>query len=119
MSVQRGWQCFTVVDNELSAQVVADYLRHNDCPAEVTAKPFPDVQAGVQVLVPGDLLHRARWLWPQSDLSDAELQFFDLRRPPRGRRAALTPRPGPLSATTTPRVECLPLPFRLRYRREL
>jgi hypothetical protein len=76
MIPERGWQCFAVYDNEMSAGVVADYLRRNNCPAEVSAKPFPDLHAGVQVVVPGELLHRARWLWSQADLSDVELQYL-------------------------------------------
>jgi hypothetical protein len=76
MILERGWQCFAVYDNEVSAGVTADYLRRNNCPAEVAAKPFPDLQAGVQVVVPGELLHRARWLWSQADLSEAELHYL-------------------------------------------
>jgi hypothetical protein len=73
---ERGWVCFCIYDNEMSARVAADYLIQNNCPAAVTAKPFPDVQAGVQVVVPGELLHRARWLLSQAELSDAELRYL-------------------------------------------
>ena len=31
---------------------------------------------GVQVLAPGELLHRARWLWAQADLPEAELHYL-------------------------------------------
>jgi hypothetical protein len=76
MIQERGWQCFAVYDNEPSAGAVVDYLTRNNCPAEVAAKPFPDVQAGVQVVVPTELIHRARWLWSQADLSEGELQVL-------------------------------------------
>ena len=76
MRPELGWLCFAKVDNALSAQVVADYLIANDCPAELTASPFPDIQAGVEVRVPAQLIHRARWLWFQTELSDAEFHFL-------------------------------------------
>jgi hypothetical protein len=73
---ERGWECFAVYHDELSAGVVADYLRRNDCPAQVMGCAGTALDNGVRVLVPGELLHRARWLWAKADLTEAELQYL-------------------------------------------
>lgn len=73
---ERGWECFAIYRNELAAGVVANYLRLNDCPAEVAGSAGAALEAEVRVLVPGELLHRARWLWAKADLTDAELQYL-------------------------------------------
>jgi hypothetical protein len=69
---ERGWQCFATYGDEVAASVVVDYFRRNGCPAQVS----PDLGTGVRVMVPGELLHRAKWLWSQADLSEAELQYM-------------------------------------------
>jgi len=71
---EQGWECFATYDDELAAGVVADYLRRNGCPAEVVGRW--GLVEGVRVLVPGELLHRARWLWSQADLTESELQYL-------------------------------------------
>jgi hypothetical protein len=43
-------------------------------PAAGRAGVGPD--PGVRVLVPGELLHRAKWLWAQADLTEAELHYL-------------------------------------------
>jgi hypothetical protein len=63
---ERGWKSFAVYHDELSAGVVADYLRRNDCPAQVMGCAGTALDNGVRVLVPGELLHRAQWLWALS-----------------------------------------------------
>jgi len=72
---ERGWELFGTCPDELAATVVVDYLRRNECPAELAGGPGV-LDAGVQVLVPGQLLHRARWLWAQADLTESELHFL-------------------------------------------
>jgi hypothetical protein len=73
---ERGWEQFAVYHDELAAGVVAEYLRRNDCPAEVVGSAGAAVEPGVRVLVPGELLHRARWLWASANLTEAELQYL-------------------------------------------
>src|SRR5579862_643343 len=73
---ERGWQRFLAYPDEASATIVAEYLRRNDCPAQVAGSPSPDLSASVEVLVPGELLHRARWLWSQADLTEGELEYL-------------------------------------------
>jgi hypothetical protein len=56
--------------------VVAGYLRRNDWPAQIAGRAGAALDPGVRVLVPGELLHRARWLWAKADLMEAELQYL-------------------------------------------
>lgn len=74
---ERPWECFAIYHDELAAEVVAGYLRRNDCPAQIAGRAGAALDhPGVRVLVPGGLLHRARWLWAKSDLTEAELQYL-------------------------------------------
>jgi hypothetical protein len=73
---ERGWECFAVYHDELAAEVVAGYLRRNDCPAQIAGRAGAALEPGVRVIVPGELLHRARWLWAQADLTEAELEYL-------------------------------------------
>lgn len=75
---ERGWECFAIYHDELAAEVIAGYLRRNDCPAQIAGRAGAALEPGVRVLVPGELFHRARWLWAKAkaDLTEAELQFL-------------------------------------------
>jgi hypothetical protein len=73
---ERGWESFAIYHDELAAGVVAEYLRRNDCPAQVAGSAGTALEPSVRVLVPGELLHRARWLWATADLTEAELQYL-------------------------------------------
>lgn len=73
---ERGWECFAIYPNELAAGVVADYLRRSGCPAEVAGSAGTALDAGVRVVVPGELLHRAKWLWAKADMTEAELHYL-------------------------------------------
>lgn len=67
----RVWLAFP-----LAPLVVAEYLRRNDCPAQIAGRAGAALEPGVRVIVPGELLHRARWLWAKADLTEAELQYL-------------------------------------------
>ena len=74
---EKDWELFSSYPNEASAAVVAEYFRRNDCPAQVVAGlPWPDSSTPAVVLVPGELMHRARWLWAQRDLTEGELEYL-------------------------------------------
>lgn len=74
---EKPWECFLAFPDETSARVVADYLRANDCLAQVApSSPALDLAPSVAVLVPGELLHRARFLWAQADFSEGKLQYM-------------------------------------------
>jgi hypothetical protein len=80
---ERGWERFIAFADQASASVVAGYLQRNDCPARVAAaSPGLDLSPSVEVLVPGQLLHRARWLWAQADLSEGELVYLSTGKMP-------------------------------------
>lgn len=76
MIKERGWERFATYSDELAAKVVVDYLHRHACPAQVGGSAGANIDSGVHVLVPGELLHRARWLWAQADLSEQELDFL-------------------------------------------
>ena len=71
--------CVTCPD-VASAAVAAAYLERNGCSATVVAVASGlDKTPCAEVLVPGELLHRARWLWAQvdvSNLSKGELEYL-------------------------------------------
>jgi hypothetical protein len=76
---ERAWQVFVAYPDEASATVVAEYLRLNNCPAIVIPPfPGPDLAPSAAVLVPGQLIHRARWLWAQAQVSEAELIYLSM-----------------------------------------
>ena len=76
MIKERGWERFATYNDEIAAKVVVDYLHRRDCPAQVVGTAGAAIGSGVHVLVPGELLHRARWLWAQVDLTEQELHFL-------------------------------------------
>ncbi len=76
MIQERGWQIFATYRDEMAAGVVADYLRNNDCVAEVSGTVSAGLDSRVDVLVPAELMHRARWLWSQADFTDGELRYL-------------------------------------------
>jgi hypothetical protein len=81
----KGWLVFVAFPDEASATVVAEYLRLNDCLARVIPPcPGPDLAPSAVVLVPGELLHRARWLWEQAQVSEAELIYLAIGELPVG-----------------------------------
>jgi hypothetical protein len=73
----KDWERFMAFTDQASATIVAGYLLRNDCPARVVnSSPGLDLSPSVEVLVLGQLLHRARWLWGQADLSEGELIYL-------------------------------------------
>jgi len=87
MSGEIRWECFIAYPDEASAVAVAQYLRLHECPAFVFARaPDFDLAPPFEVRVPGELLHRARWLWSLADarleLTDGELEYLATGRLP-------------------------------------
>jgi len=76
MVQERGWQIFATYQDEISAGVVAEYLCGNDCPAQISGAVSAELDSRVNVLVPGELMHRARWLWSQADVTEGELAYL-------------------------------------------
>ena len=71
------WQSFASYPDLASAEVVAGLLRSNGVPVQVAAdEPVPGLVKVVQIAVPSDLLHRAKWVTSQVQSTDAELIFL-------------------------------------------
>ena len=74
---ERGWERFVGFRDVASATAAAGYLAQHDLPTRVEAgSPGVDMSLVAYVLVPGELLHRARWLWAQAELTESELHFL-------------------------------------------
>lgn len=73
-----GWQLAATLSDNASAQMLATLFRAEGVPAEVISiTPSFLGEVGVfEIRVPMELLHRARWLMSQSQVTDAELTFL-------------------------------------------
>jgi hypothetical protein len=77
MIEDKPWQRFVGLPDVPSAVAAAAYLEQNGVPSLVASgSPNVDLSNSAFVLVPGHLAHRARWVWAQADLTEAELQFL-------------------------------------------
>jgi hypothetical protein len=80
MTREISWERCATCPDVASASVAVAYLERNGCPAMVvTVASGSDAKSSAEVLVPADLLHRARWLWAQvdvSNLSKGELEYL-------------------------------------------
>jgi len=71
------WHTFQVFSDLASAQAVAGRLQIEGVPAQVnTTEALSAVQSGFELLVPGSMMHRARWVLAQVELTGAELSFL-------------------------------------------
>jgi hypothetical protein len=72
-----GWKEFAAYSDAASAEVTAGLLRSEGVPVEVAGdEPIPGLAGGFRVLVPADLMHRARWVVSNAAFTDEELEFF-------------------------------------------
>ena len=66
-----------VCADHLAAEVLANLLRAESVPAVVrNLADLPGLEQGAEVLVPAQLLHRAKWIIAQPNPSDAELTYL-------------------------------------------
>ena len=72
------WQVAATLSDNASAQMMATLFRAEGVPAEVIGitPPFLGEAGLFEIRVPVELLHRARWLMKQSQVTDAELTFL-------------------------------------------
>lgn len=49
---EREWETFAIYHDEVAAGVVADYLRRNECPAQVVGSAGTALEPGVRVMCP-------------------------------------------------------------------
>jgi hypothetical protein len=71
------WETFQTFSDRGSAEALVVVLDAEGVPARVASS---DLVAGIEtrhrVLVPSSLLHRAKWVLADSDLTDAELDYL-------------------------------------------
>lgn len=71
------WCEFAAYSDVASAELVAGLLRNESVPVHIASdEPMPGLVRGFRILVPPDMLHRARWVAAQAELSEEELVFL-------------------------------------------
>lgn len=71
------WQSFAVYSDAASAEAVAGLLRSEGVPVDVASdEPMPGLFQGFRLMVPPEMLHRARWVVSNAGFTDEELNFF-------------------------------------------
>jgi hypothetical protein len=71
------WQEFAAYSDAASAEVAAGLLRSEDVPVSVLSdEPMPGLIRGFRLMVPPELIHRARWVVSNAAFTDEELAFF-------------------------------------------
>ena len=71
------WEYFETLPDIGSAEVRIGFLERNGVPAQLASEQLSlGLEDGYRVYVPSRLLHRAKWLAAQTDVSDAELNFL-------------------------------------------
>jgi hypothetical protein len=75
------WQEFAAYSDAASAEVAAGLLRSEDVPVSVLSdEPMPGLIRGFRLMVPSELIHRARWVVSNAAFTDEELAFFATAR---------------------------------------
>lgn len=74
---QNDWQPFEIFSDRGSAEALAAVLHSEGVPARVeSSELIAGIEARYRVLVPSSLVHRARWVLADSDLTDSELDYL-------------------------------------------
>jgi hypothetical protein len=72
-----GWQSLLMVMDTISAQALAGRLNAEGVPTRVEMDtPLLGVARSCEILVPGELLHRAQWLLSSGQFSETELTYL-------------------------------------------
>jgi hypothetical protein len=75
------WQEFACYSDGASAEVAAGLLRSEGVPVKVASdEPMPGLIRGFRLMVPAEMLHRARWVVSNAAFTDEELAFFATAR---------------------------------------
>ena len=75
--MNQEWCEFAAYSDAASAEVVAGMLRSESVPVHIASdEPMPGLIRGFRILVPPEMLHRAKWIAAQAELSEGELTFF-------------------------------------------
>ncbi len=75
------WQEFAAYSDAASAEVAAGLLRSEGVPVNVASdEPMPGLIQGFRLMVPEEMLHRARWVVSNAAFTDEELAFIATAR---------------------------------------
>ena len=72
----QDWILFKSFSEKTTVDVVAARLEDDGVPTLIKSKLVAGVVGDFRIFVPSDLLHRARWLIPEAELTDAELDYL-------------------------------------------
>lgn len=76
-----SWQEFAAYADAVSAEVAAGLLRSEGIPVNVASdEPMLGLIQGFHLMVPPEMLHRARWVVSNAAFTDEELAFFATAR---------------------------------------
>ena len=76
-----AWQEFAAYADAASAEVAAGLLRSEGVPVNIASdEPMPGLIQGFRLMVPPEMLHRARWVVSNAAFTDEELAFFATAR---------------------------------------
>ena len=77
------WEPIRAFAERGPAEAFCAHLEFEQVPTRIESKALEDaIEARFWVLVPRSLAHRARWVTPESVMSDAELSFLATGRLP-------------------------------------
>jgi hypothetical protein len=80
-----AWSEVVTHPDRLSAEVVLGLLAQGGVPARIVSDaPLPGLGLFFSVVVPAELLHRARWLLAEAQVSESELTYLATRELPDG-----------------------------------
>jgi hypothetical protein len=75
------WQEFASYSDAASAEVAAGLLRSEGVPVNIASdEPMPGLIQGFRLMVPEEMLHRARWVVSNAAFTDEELAFIATAR---------------------------------------
>jgi hypothetical protein len=79
--LSKPWQEFAAYSDAASAEVAAGLLRSEGVPVNVVSDELmPGLIQGFRLMVPAEMLHRARWVVSNAAFADEELAFFATAR---------------------------------------
>lgn len=77
------WSEVVTLSDRISAEAVLGLLTQGDVPGRIVSdEHLPGLGLFFSVVVPAELLHRARWLLSEAQVSEAELTYLATRELP-------------------------------------
>jgi hypothetical protein len=75
--MQEDWQEFAAYSDAASAEVVAGLLRSESVPVAIRSdEPIPGLARGFRLMVPAEMMHRARLIAANAAFTEDELARF-------------------------------------------